>query len=340
MNIKKQIAVIDEISDKIKAKREDIKKIRLTKKKNRHLLENLLTILRRELDTSINQTIITPGGLWIDYDDDYKLGKVKKYRHDLVAEPFAKKYLKPNKEALQRDMNEDFKIITDQGHIATIEYTKFKEEKDADKPKDGKPQSGGSYKFDSFDEVGDWLDYAKDGDGLFLQFSSRAVEGDVSEIKFFGPRERYKEKSPRWTNIWGTKNSEERPHKGKVLYYTADEFASVYQAHDPGAENVKKNYTKKGPYTYVIGHERHRTTYYQKVTEVTIGKYSYWFNYMVVERRLTVGDWKREAKHWKWQYVFPQDAIYNESGAMGYGLMLIEVWRGDQLINRYQKKKN
>lgn len=337
MSIKKQIAVIGEISDKIKADRKMIKYSRLLKKRNRHLLENFDTLLRRELDTSLYQTIVTPGGLWIDYDPDYKLGKVKKYEDELVGEPFAKQYLKPDKEALQEDMDDDFKIITDQGHIATIEYTQFKEEEEGKKPKDGRPRSGGNYDFDDFGEVSDWLGYAKPGDRLFLQFSSRAVEGGGGSIKFTGPNEKDKEDVPRWTNLWGTKTTKSKDGKENLFYYTAGEFASLYQSHDPGADDVKKNFTKTGPFHYRIGKQEFETRYWQKIVKVQIGKYPYWLNYMVIERGVSIEDWKKEIEHWKWQYIWPNSGADNEEGAMGYGLMLIEVWRGAQLINRYKK---
>ena len=127
MTLSLRIRNIEAIKTELANARKGINKLGKIKKKHRNILHNIDNVLRRELDTSPYQTILTPGGLWIDYDPDLKKGKVKKYHDNLVKDPFAKLYTKPNKEAMQQAMNEDFKVMFGESHVATIEYTKFKE---------------------------------------------------------------------------------------------------------------------------------------------------------------------------------------------------------------------
>jgi hypothetical protein len=143
MTLSLRIHNIETIKTELANARKDISKLGKIKKKHRNILHNIDNVLRRELDTSPYQTILTPGGLWIDYDPDLKKGKVKKYYDDLVKEPFSKLYTKPNKEAMQQAMNEDFKVMFGDSHVATIEYTKFKEE---DLEKEKKPSIFGEGK--------------------------------------------------------------------------------------------------------------------------------------------------------------------------------------------------
>lgn len=143
MTLSLRIRNIETIKTELANARKGISKLGKIKKKHRNILHNLDNVLRRELDTSPYQTILTPGGLWIDYDPDLKKGKVKKYYDELVKEPFAKLYTKPNKDAMQQAMNEDFKVMFGDEHVATIEYTKFKEE---DLEKEKKPSIFGQGK--------------------------------------------------------------------------------------------------------------------------------------------------------------------------------------------------
>ena len=143
MTLSLRIRNIETIKKELANARKGISKLGKIKKKHRNILHNIDNVLRRELDTSPYQTILTSGGLWIDYDPDLKKGKVKKYHDNLVKEPFSKLYTKPNKKAMQESMNEDFKVMFGESHIATIEYTKFKEE---DLEKEEKPSIFGEGK--------------------------------------------------------------------------------------------------------------------------------------------------------------------------------------------------
>ena len=136
MSFKKKIAILESQQEEIKTARKAIRKDGKLKKKNRNILYNLDNVLRRELDASPYQTIVTPGGLWIDYEPDLKKGKVERFYNEKVTEPFAKKYVRPDKIAMQNYMNDEFQVIYGEDHIATIEYTKFVEDKVSDDEKD------------------------------------------------------------------------------------------------------------------------------------------------------------------------------------------------------------
>ena len=133
MAFKNKLLLIEQAQRKIASDRESVKKLGQQKKRNSNLLHNITNSIRVELDTSPYQTIITPGGLWIDYEPDLKKGKVEKFYNERVNEPFSKKYVKPDKEAMQLFMDEEFKVIFNEVHMATIEFTKFKE-KDVNEP--------------------------------------------------------------------------------------------------------------------------------------------------------------------------------------------------------------
>lgn len=136
MAFKNKLLLIEQSQKKIKSDRESIKKLGQTKKRNRNILHNITNSIRMELDTSPYQTIVTPGGLWIDYEPDLKKGKVEKFYNERVNEPFSKKYVKPDKEVMQLFMDDEFKVKLNEIHMATIEFTKFKE-KDINEPDEG-----------------------------------------------------------------------------------------------------------------------------------------------------------------------------------------------------------
>jgi hypothetical protein len=141
MAFKNKLLLIEQSQNKIKSDREGIKKLGKKKKRNRHILHNIINSIRLELDTSPYQTILTPGGLWIDYEPDLKKGKVERFYNERVNEPFSKKYVTPNKKVMQMFMDDEFKVKLNDVHMATIEFTKFKEE-DINKPDEGE---GGKY---------------------------------------------------------------------------------------------------------------------------------------------------------------------------------------------------
>jgi hypothetical protein len=175
MTLSLRIHNIETIKTELANARKGISKLGKIKKKHRNILHNIDNVLRRELDTSPYQTILTPGGLWIDYDPDLKKGKVKKYHDNLVKEPFAKLYTKPNKEAMQQAMNEDFKVMFGESHVATIEYTKFKEE---EIPKEEKPSIFGRGKDRWKPNIG--MEGAPKNSVIKAYYSGFATDGDFS----------------------------------------------------------------------------------------------------------------------------------------------------------------
>ena len=175
MSFRQRIEILESQQDEIKNARKAIKKEGKIKKRNRNILHNIDNVLRRELDTSPYQTIVTPGGLWIDYESDLKKGKVERFYNEKINEPFSKKYLKPNKDVMQEYMDDDFNVIYNEQHVATIEYTKFKEQ---DIPKEEKPSIFGRGKNRWKPNIG--MEGAPKNSVIKAYYSGFATDGDFS----------------------------------------------------------------------------------------------------------------------------------------------------------------
>lgn len=132
MGIKKEIEKKEEIEEQLKEKRKELKVPKKKKELKKVTAENIETRIRKALDTSPNQSVIS-GGLFIDYAPDLSIGKVKKYREDEIKEPFIKLYQEPDKELMQTYMNPEFKVIYEGKYVADIVYTQYVEITDPDK---------------------------------------------------------------------------------------------------------------------------------------------------------------------------------------------------------------
>lgn len=119
-----EIALLDTMRETILQARKKIAKSRRIKLARKKQVANLKTRIRRELDSTPMQTIIS-NGLFIDYDPNYKRAKFKKYFPDEINEPFNINYTKPDKLIMSQYADQDAKVIYLNEHVATLEYTKY-----------------------------------------------------------------------------------------------------------------------------------------------------------------------------------------------------------------------